>query len=1042
MHSNINSNSNGNSNILPIGYNRNHSTESISNHSISSNNSSFYSKGGIYYFPNGEVFRPRTTPTSKRKNRPNKISTDLKNDNSNSASPIYQQELHTSGSASSLTQLRSNSYSRKQSLTKSIRSSFNDTPTNITIQEQEQDRQHPNNSTSFVFKSQNTTNNDHQHPNNSTSFVFKSQNTTNSEHLSNSTSTSSSNSSSLSSKSSNNHNNLEVTTSNTPSTSIGDEHNNNFPHTVNKTHESHHILINDRNSRESNLSLEDTTDDTGLSTLNEATEETFKLTNNKLDSILPIQNTEDVNANESRNSFKSPVIHEQVEISNENVEPIVETKEDVEQSNELVESHSGLNEDLSKEYSDTSNSSDYEQPPTKPILKQILSSSSTDDYKTPIKTPVDQQSFKEEDITPIQQIKSTSQEDITPIQQIKSKSHEIITPVQQIKLSKENVTPIHQIKSSSTENVNINGGSFVYEEPNNSLPDPTISLVESYLQDSPESQVIKNSASSTPKIKSTNFRHLFITYSNPTTPKDRNSNYFYDYNISSKFNKFINDDQKNVPPRGDVVVIDNGNKIRKHYRNASSTSSATFIMEQPKLQQPTSASAPNTPKLEIDTKDSTPFQLSSNSIPNTTKFTDTPPDTPPVLPPKSPNMKVKGRSRKKKSSKQVKSLLLDESDTKNDEEKNKEILKQPPPLISSSPKPQSPIKSVTRSFEKKISSPKPQSPVKSQPNSQSSQKSSPAVTNHQQPRKLSLPKSTSINFSSIKSFFKKHKKQKEIPIQTPVIIEDKRSSIISEVGRLPEFEPEKTGFLDELMISFDGIEKFENNLTPTKKPPPTIEISTDIRFQPFLKDDELTKDQIKDQQLRDSKNSSNEEINNENNDVLQNYYQIVNNIDNVGVSPISETFKNEEERNQEGNIRIDNAQLEELVNLSAEELKDLPPHLKYVKQFKDYKSINVRLKKFEDLSNVELNVNEIKLGPILKKGNDLKQERKRVFFANKISINETFSSDLYKRYNKAVTQYSLNDPKEINKIKNEVNLYKCNEMLVHESSQNNTHFYY
>lgn len=70
------------------------------------------------------------------------------------------------------------------------------------------------------------------------------------------------------------------------------------------------------------------------------------------------------------------------------------------------------------------------------------------------------------------------------------------------------------------------------------------------------------------------------------------------------------------------------------------------------------------------------------------------------------------------------------------------------------------------------------------------------------------------------------------------------------------------------------------------------------------------------------------------------------------------------------------------------------------------------------------------------------QTNKRVNFNNKILINETFSSDVYKRYNKSVTQYSLSDPKEISNIKNEVNYYKCNEMLVHESSQNNTHFYY
>ena len=63
-------------------------------------------------------------------------------------------------------------------------------------------------------------------------------------------------------------------------------------------------------------------------------------------------------------------------------------------------------------------------------------------------------------------------------------------------------------------------------------------------------------------------------------------------------------------------------------------------------------------------------------------------------------------------------------------------------------------------------------------------------------------------------------------------------------------------------------------------------------------------------------------------------------------------------------------------------------------------------------------------------------------FSNKIFVNETFAPEMYKRYNKAVTQYTLTESSEINKIKNELNYFKCNEMLVHESSQNNTHFFY
>lgn len=166
---------------------------------------------------------------------------------------------------------------------------------------------------------------------------------------------------------------------------------------------------------------------------------------------------------------------------------------------------------------------------------------------------------------------------------------------------------------------------------------------------------------------------------------------------------------------------------------------------------------------------------------------------------------------------------------------------------------------------------------------------------------------------------------------------------------------------------------------------------------------------------------------------------------------------------------IDSQELQYIFNnLTDDEKKNLPPHLKYIRQFKDYPKIEVDMKKFEDLSEVKLFVDEsMSKRSILKRRKrmggggggftaTMKQtmigggggssgsssNSKRVVFTNKISINETFASDMYKRYNKAVTQYSLSDPKEINKIKNELNYYKCNEMLVHESSQNNTHFFY
>ena len=71
------------------------------------------------------------------------------------------------------------------------------------------------------------------------------------------------------------------------------------------------------------------------------------------------------------------------------------------------------------------------------------------------------------------------------------------------------------------------------------------------------------------------------------------------------------------------------------------------------------------------------------------------------------------------------------------------------------------------------------------------------------------------------------------------------------MGSLPDFEPEETGLLEEMMITFD--EKFESELTPTSPPVFIHKISTNRSSmnEPFLRDDELSIDQIKDQQLKD-----------------------------------------------------------------------------------------------------------------------------------------------------------------------------------------------
>lgn len=410
--------------------------------------------------------------------------------------------------------------------------------------------------------------------------------------------------------------------------------------------------------------------------------------------------------------------------------------------------------------------------------------------------------------------------------------------------------------------------------------------------------------------------------------------------------------------------------------------------------------------------------------------------------------------------------------------------------------------------------------------------------------------------------FMKTKKDEQDLTDLPIIVEQSklgppvaanansnRISVFSEIapsiklGSLPDFEPEETGLLEEMMITFD--EKFESELTPTSPPVFIHKISTNRSSmnEPFLRDDELSIDQIKDQQLKDddlgnnnggtdtiggySVNINDENyaenmaflrneaywatmdegaikshidknlytIDEENNPEIKKFREQLMAAASIAApdismassegdvsTPVDSSFNQplvgppqilrgpnaaitdedidpvlvDDDLSQEGeSIVIENQELHYIFNnLTDDEKRNLPPHLKYIRQFKDYQSIEVNMKKFEDLSKIEFSVDENgKSAPILKrrrKGGSGKKSMldggkkgsRNVVFSNKISINETFASDMYKRYNKAVTQYSLNDPKEINKIKNELNYYKCNEMLVHESSQNNTHFFY
>ena len=301
---------------------------------------------------------------------------------------------------------------------------------------------------------------------------------------------------------------------------------------------------------------------------------------------------------------------------------------------------------------------------------------------------------------------------------------------------------------------------------------------------------------------------------------------------------------------------------------------------------------------------------------------------------------------------------------------------------------------------------------------------------------------------------------------------------------LPSFETDAHMF-DDMFVSINNVsEQAEHFVTSSIPVGPRLTTK-----DPFLKDDELTSAQIQDQQIKDeqedeeqdeekqqdkqdaglqtSRHSSDNPYIDDNIRFLQGELQWTKLDDHtfdddVAVQPTKKVDYNNgdneiapasKERNAD-TIVMTHDQLNLIFNnLSEFQRRHLPGHLKYIKQFKDFKYIEVSVTKFEDLSGINLPNHLLQSSPsILKKSegeyvfknNSLSsnESKKRVMFSNKIYVNETYAAEMYKRYNKSVTQYTLTESYEINRIKSELNSYKCNEMLVHESSQNNTHFFY
>lgn len=273
---------------------------------------------------------------------------------------------------------------------------------------------------------------------------------------------------------------------------------------------------------------------------------------------------------------------------------------------------------------------------------------------------------------------------------------------------------------------------------------------------------------------------------------------------------------------------------------------------------------------------------------------------------------------------------------------------------------------------------------------------------------------------------------------------------------LPKFEIENDTF-DDLLLKFDEVEKeaemeVEQQLTSPK-----------LLSGLFLKDDELTRAQIVDQQRNDNQLSDESLPRKFQTDQGQ-LPRTVGDEEEEEEEPISEQnfstsdsfWPTEEEalsnmKDNELVVELPSVPGEQRILLTKEGLFELlsegaegplPSYLKHIKQFLDFEQIEIKLKDFDPNTKEEVVKSEGKVSPILKDGLKNSSGSKSVKFSSTISISETFPPFMYKRYNKSVTQYYLTEFAEVNRIKNELNAYKCHEMLVHEKSQMNTHFFY
>lgn len=249
---------------------------------------------------------------------------------------------------------------------------------------------------------------------------------------------------------------------------------------------------------------------------------------------------------------------------------------------------------------------------------------------------------------------------------------------------------------------------------------------------------------------------------------------------------------------------------------------------------------------------------------------------------------------------------------------------------------------------------------------------------------------------------------------------------------LPEFNVENDSFGDVLQRFQEVEEEIENQVRVLRKSKSIHDF--------FLKDDELSKAQIFDLQKKDSSYST---------ESLPGRFGLQHGTGSLdgGFSRTSsdETLNRRvslkisefPQNNEKCTIVLDRAQV---LSALTDPNSIRHTYLRFLRQFADFEEMNVELSGFDPAQSVDVSSQSGQKVSSLSKGT--RKSERNVRFANSIAISETYAPYFYKRNNKSVTQYYITEFSEINRIKNELNAYKCYEMLVHEKSQKNTHFFY